>query len=246
MGIDPRVVPTQEDQLARRPGAACGTLASMDFLRDAVDFFLHIDEHLNAIIEEYGLWTYLILFGIVFVETGVVIMPFLPGDSLLFAAGTFAASGALDLWVLLVLLSAAAILGDSVNYFIGARVGPKVFRRDDVRFLSKKHLDRTHAFYEKHGGKTIIIARFIPIIRTFAPFVAGVGSMTYPRFLAYNVIGGVLWVTVFCVGGYLFGNLEVVEDNFSFIIVAIVLISVMPAVVEYVRQRLASRRGSAA
>lgn len=218
----------------------------MDFVRDAVDFFLHIDEHLNAVIKEYGTWTYLILFGIIFLETGLVVTPFLPGDSLLFAAGTFAASGALELWVLVLLLSAAAIIGDSVNYFIGSRVGPRVFRRDDVRFLNRKHLDRTHAFYERHGGKTIIIARFIPIIRTFAPFVAGIGSMTYPRFLAYNVIGGVLWVTIFCVGGYLFGNLEVVKDNFSFIIIAIVLISVMPGVVEYVRQRLAARGAGAA
>lgn len=218
----------------------------MDLLRDAVDFFLHVDEHLNELIRQYGLWTYLILFGIVFFETGVVVTPFLPGDSLLFAAGTFAASGALELWVLVPLLSAAAIIGDSVNYFIGARVGPRVFRRDDVRFLNRRHLDRTHAFYERHGGKTIIIARFIPIVRTFAPFVAGIGSMTYPKFLAYNVIGGIVWVTVFCTGGYLFGNLRVVKDNFSLIIVAIVLISVMPGVVEYARQRLGPRDGRAA
>ncbi len=213
----------------------------MDLLRDAVDFFLHVDEHLNELIRQYGLWTYLILFGIVFLETGLVVTPFLPGDSLLFAAGTFAASGALELWVLVPALSAAAIVGDSVNYFIGSRVGPRVFRRDDVRFLNRKHLERTHAFYERHGGKTIIIARFVPIVRTFAPFVAGIGAMTYPKFLAYNVIGGIVWVTLFCVGGYLFGNLPVVEDNFSFIIVAIVLISVMPGVVEYVRQRLGAR-----
>jgi len=217
----------------------------MDLLRDAVDFFLHIDQHLDALIRDYGVWTYLILFAIIFVETGLVVMPFLPGDSLLFAAGAFAAGGSLELWVLLVALSLAAIVGDSVNYLIGARVGPKVFHREDVRFLNKRHLDRTHAFYERHGGKTIIIARFIPIVRTFAPFVAGIGSMTYPRFLAYNVIGGVLWVTIFCTGGYLFGNLPVVKGNFSFIIVAIVLISVAPALVEYVRQRLAARRSGA-
>jgi membrane-associated protein len=218
----------------------------VDLLNDAVDLFLHIDEHLNAVIDEYGVWTYAILFLIIFLETGIVVTPFLPGDSLLFAAGAFAANGALEVSVLLVLLSAAAILGDSANYAIGSRVGPRVFHKDDVRFLNKKHLERTHAFYERHGGKTIIIARFVPIVRTFAPFVAGIGSMTYGRFLSYNVVGGVLWVSIFVVGGYLFGNIAVVEDNFSFIIVAIVLISVMPAVVEYLRQRLASRRGSAA
>jgi membrane-associated protein len=218
----------------------------MDLLNDAVDLFLHIDEHLNAVIDEYGAWTYAILFLIIFLETGIVVTPFLPGDSLLFAAGAFAAGGALEVSVLLVLLSAAAILGDSANYAIGSRVGPKVFQKEDVRFLNKKHLERTHGFYERHGGKTIIIARFVPIVRTFAPFVAGIGSMTYGKFLSYNVVGGILWVSIFVVGGYLFGNIAVVEDNFSFIIVAIVLISVMPAVVEYVRQRLASRGGSAA
>jgi membrane-associated protein len=218
----------------------------VDLLNDAVDLFLHIDEHLNAVIDEYGVWTYAILFLIIFLETGIVVTPFLPGDSLLFAAGAFAASGSLEVWVLLVLLSAAAILGDSANYAIGSRVGPRVFHKEGVRFLNKKHLERTHGFYERHGGKTIIIARFVPIVRTFAPFVAGIGSMTYGKFLSYNVVGGVLWVSIFVVGGYLFGNIAVVEDNFSFIIVAIVLISVMPAVVEYVRQRLASRGGSAA
>jgi membrane-associated protein len=213
----------------------------MDVFSDLIDVFLHIDEHLNQIIQDNGSWTYLILFTIVFLETGVVITPFLPGDSLLFAAGTFAATGSLDLWVLLVVLSAAAILGDTVNYFIGKFVGPRVFHRDDVRFLNKRHLQRTHDFYERHGGKTIIIARFIPIVRTFAPFVAGIGAMTYGRFLSYNVIGGLLWVSIFVTGGYLFGTIDVVKDNFSFIIVAIVLISVLPAFVEFVRGRLARR-----
>jgi membrane-associated protein len=218
----------------------------MDILTEIVDFFLHIDRHLNEIIAEYGVWTYLILFLIVFFETGIVVTPFLPGDSLLFAAGAFAATGSLEVSVLLVLLMAAAIIGDSVNYYIGSRVGAKVFQRDDVRFLNKKHLERTHAFYERHGGKTIIIARFVPIVRTFAPFVAGIGSMTYGKFLTYNVVGAVLWVSIFVVGGYLFGNLQFVEDNFSFIIVAIVLISVMPAVVEYLRQRLGAGGDDAA
>ncbi len=217
----------------------------MDLLSDAVDLFLHIDEHLNAVIDEYGVWTYAILFLIIFLETGVVVTPFLPGDSLLFAAGAFAASGSLEVSVLLVLLSAAAILGDSANYAIGSRIGPRVFHKEDVRFLNKRHLERTHAFYERHGGKTIVIARFVPIVRTFAPFVAGIGSMTYARFLSYNVFGGLLWVCLFVLGGYLFGNVPVVEENFSLVIVAIVLISVMPGVVEYVRQRLAARRGSA-
>jgi len=215
----------------------------VDVLNQLVDLFLHIDEHLNAVIDDYGAWTYAILFLIIFLETGVVVTPFLPGDSLLFAAGAFAAAGSLEVSVLLVLLSAAAILGDSLNYTIGARVGPRVFHRENVRFLNRKHLDRTHAFYERHGGKTIIIARFVPIVRTFAPFVAGIGTMTYARFLSYNVVGGILWVTLFVVGGYLFGNLPAVEENFSFIIVAIILISVMPAVVEFVRHRLVERRG---
>jgi membrane-associated protein len=218
----------------------------VDLINELVDVFLHVDEHLNAIIDQYGLWTYLILFTIVFLETGIVVTPFLPGDSLLFAAGTFAAIGALELWFLVVLLMAAAIIGDSVNYSIGKYVGPKVFHKENVRFLNKKHLQRTHDFYERHGGKTIIIARFIPIVRTFAPFVAGIGSMTYPRFLMYNVTGAAMWVSIFVVGGYLFGNLPFIREHFSFIIVAIVLISVMPAAVEYVRQKLAARRESAA
>jgi len=218
----------------------------VEILSALVDFFLHIDEHLQEVIADYGVWTYAILFLIIFLETGVVVTPFLPGDSLLFAAGTFAATGSLEVGVLLVLLMAAAIIGDSVNYFIGSRVGPRVFQRDDVRFLNKRHLERTHAFYERHGGKTIIIARFVPIVRTFAPFVAGIGSMTYPKFLTYNVVGAVLWVSIFVVGGYLFGNIPFVEDNFSLIIVAIVLISVMPGVVEYLRHRLAARRADPA
>src|SRR5262245_10677151 len=174
---------------ARRRGGA------MELLQSAVDIFLHLDKHLAAIIAQYGVWTYLILFAVVFLETGVVATPFLPGDSLLFAAGTFAAIGSLNVWVLLALLTAAAILGDTLNYWIGRKIGPRVFN-EKVRFLKREHLDRTHAFYEKHGGKTIIIARFVPIVRTFAPFVAGVGTMAYGRFLAYNVVGGVAWVVL--------------------------------------------------
>ncbi len=165
----------------------------MDLLRSFIDVFLHLDVHLSEIISDYGVWTHLILFLIVFAETGLVVTPFLPGDSLLFAAGTFAALGSLDLWLLIVLLVAAAILGDTVNYWVGAWIGPRAFS-GNMRFLRKDYLDRTHAFYEKHGGKTIILARFVPIIRTFAPFVAGVGAMSYPKFIMYNVAGAILWV----------------------------------------------------
>jgi membrane-associated protein len=208
----------------------------MDFVRSVVDFFLHLDEHLNQIVTTYGVWTHLILFAIVFAETGLVVTPFLPGDSLLFAAGALAALGSLDLWLLVVLLIGAAILGDTVNYWVGAWIGPRAFS-GNVRFLRKDYLERTHAFYEKHGGKTIILARFVPIIRTFAPFVAGVGAMSYPRFIVYNIIGAVLWVGLFVPLGYFFGNMPTVKDNFSLVIFAIIGISVMPIAVEMFRAR---------
>jgi membrane-associated protein len=208
----------------------------MDLIRTAIDFFLHLDKHLAEIIANYGVWTNLILFLIVFAETGLVVTPFLPGDSLLFAAGTFAALGSLDPVILILLLSAAAILGDTVNYWVGAYIGPRAFS-GEVRWLRREYLDRTHAFYEKHGGKTIILARFIPIIRTFAPFVAGVGTMTYSRFLLYNVVGGVVWVTLFVLAGYYFGNLPAVRQNFSYVILAIIVLSVMPIVVEFMKSR---------
>jgi membrane-associated protein len=208
----------------------------MDFVRSVVDFFLHLDEHLNQIVTTYGVWTHLILFAIVFAETGLVVTPFLPGDSLLFAAGALAALGSLDLWLLVVLLIGAAILGDSVNYWVGAWIGPRAFS-GNVRFLRKDYLERTRAFYEKHGGKTIILARFVPIIRTFAPFVAGVGAMSYPRFIVYNIIGAVLWVGLFVPLGYFFGNMPTVKDNFSLVIFAIIGISVMPIAVEMFRAR---------
>jgi len=208
----------------------------MDLIRTAIDFFLHLDKHLAEIIANYGVWTNLILFLIVFAETGLVVTPFLPGDSLLFAAGTFAALGSLDPVILILLLSVAAILGDTVNYWVGAYIGPRAFS-GELRWLRKEYLDRTHAFYEKHGGKTIILARFIPIIRTFAPFVAGVGTMTYSRFLLYNVVGGVVWVTLFVLAGYYFGNLPAVRQNFSYVILAIIVISVMPIVLEFMKSR---------
>ena len=208
----------------------------MDLIRTAVDFFLHLDKHLAEIIANYGIWTNLILFLIVFAETGLVVTPFLPGDSLLFAAGTFAALGSLDPGLLVLLLSIAAILGDTVNYWVGSYIGPRAFT-GEIRWLKKEYLERTHAFYEKHGGKTIILARFIPIIRTFAPFVAGVGAMTYSRFLLYNVVGGIVWVTLFVLAGYFFGNLPAVRQNFSYVILAIIALSVMPIVVEFLRAR---------
>jgi membrane-associated protein len=208
----------------------------MDFVRSVMDLFLHLDRHLNQIVTSYGVWTHLILFAIVFAETGLVITPFLPGDSLLFAAGALAALGSLDLWLLVVLLIGAAILGDTVNYWVGAWIGPRAFS-GNVRFLRKDYLERTHAFYEKHGGKTIILARFVPIIRTFAPFVAGVGAMSYPKFITYNIVGAVLWVGLFVPLGYFFGNMPTVKENFSLVILAIIALSVMPIAVEAIRAR---------
>lgn len=214
----------------------------MHWLTTAIDLFVHLDKYLDLILQDYGTWTYLILLVVVFCETGLVVTPFLPGDSLLFAAGTFAARGSLDITLLIVLLSAAAIAGDTVNYWLGAYVGPRAFT-GQTRFLKKEHLERTHRFYERHGGKTIILARFIPIIRTFAPFVAGIGAMNYGRFIVYNVVGGIAWVVIFACGGYFFGGLPAVRENFTLVIVAIVLISVLPIVVEFVRGRLAASEG---
>ncbi|MDR2018913.1 MAG: DedA family protein [Syntrophobacterales bacterium] len=212
----------------------------MDALKTFIDFFMHIDVHLNAIIAAYGIWTYLILFFVIFCETGLVVTPLLPGDSLLFAAGSFAAKGALDMAWLLIILSVAAILGDTVNYWIGCILGPKVFSKEKIRFLNREHLDRTHQFYERYGGKTIVIARFVPIIRTFAPFVAGIGSMTYMRFIGYNVFGGALWIAVCVFAGFFFGNLPVVKENFSLVILAIIFISILPGIIEFARQKFKS------
>jgi membrane-associated protein len=203
-----------------------------------IELVLHLDKHLNVILQTYGVWTYLLLFVVIFIETGLVVTPFLPGDSLLFAAGTFAALGSLNLGLLFVLLSGAAIAGDTANYWIGHFVGPKVFTKENVRFLNKEYLDRTHRFYEKHGGKTIILARFIPIIRTFAPFVAGIGRMTYWRFISFNVIGGLAWPAIFLLGGYHFGNIPFVKRNFSIVILAIILISLVPVIIESLSHRL--------
>lgn len=211
----------------------------MEWILWLVDFILHIDTHLDAIIRSYGTWTYFILFLIIFCETGLVVTPFLPGDSLLFAAGAFAARGSLDPFTLTILLIIAAITGDTVNYWIGNALAPRL-STGRLRFIKPSHLQRTNEFYEKHGGKTIIIARFVPIVRTFAPFVAGVGAMNYSKFLAYNVIGGVVWVLLFVWAGYFFGNIPAVEHNFTLVIFAIILLSVMPALFEYVRHRRAT------
>jgi len=212
----------------------------MELIQSLVDFIIHIDKHLDAIITQYGGWTYLILFLIIFAETGLVVTPFLPGDSLLFAAGAFAARGSLNPFALFVLLTIAAIVGDTVNYWVGRAIGPRVYERD-YRFLKRKHLDRTHEFYEKYGGKAVILARFMPIVRTFVPFIAGVGAMTYGKFVFYNVVGGIIWIGLFVFAGYFFGNIPAVEHNFTLVVMAIIFLSVLPPVVEVVRARRAGK-----
>lgn len=209
----------------------------MEFLSSIVDFVLHLDTHLSAIIQQIGALTYLLLFAVIFCETGLVVTPFLPGDSLIFAAGTFAARGDLGLFLLFGILAVAAILGDTANYWAGKIIGPKVFQKESSRIFKKSYLDRTHGFYEKYGAETIILARFVPIVRTFAPFVAGIGRMTYWRFIAYNVVGGIAWVAIFLFGGYFFGNLPLVKRNFTIVVLAIIFISILPALIEYLRQR---------
>ncbi len=209
----------------------------MEILRQIIDIFLHLDKHLGDIIQTYGTFTYAILFLVVFCETGLVVTPFLPGDSLLFAAGAFAATKALDIKILMLLLFIAAVLGDAVNYHIGKFIGPRAFSDQSLRFLKREYLERTQRFYEKYGGKTIVIARFVPIIRTFAPFLAGVGEMNYWQFAMYNVAGALLWVLSFCAGGYFFGELPLVKKNFTLVIMAIIIISVMPAIIEVIRAR---------
>ena len=211
-------------------------------LTGLIDIFLHVDKYLGAILLEYQAWTYGILFLVIFCETGLVVTPFLPGDSLLFAAGALTATtGALDLPVLLIVIFVAAVIGDSVNYSVGNYIGPRVFQIDN-KLLKKEYLIKAHEFYEKHGGKTIIIARFIPIIRTFAPFVAGVGSMTYGKFFTYNVVGGAVWTLLFVLAGYFFGELDFIKNNFSVVIIAIIVISVLPGVVGYAKAKLSAKK----
>lgn len=211
----------------------------MEYLHTFINIFMHLDKHLDLIVRNYGTWTHAILFVIIFCETGLVVTPLLPGDSLLFAVGSIAALGSLDIWWIAILLSIAAVAGDTVNYWIGHFVGPKVFKKEKSRLFKREYLDRTHRFYEKYGGKTIILARFVPIIRTFAPFVAGIGSMTYLRFIIYNITGGVAWIMTFVLGGYFFGNIPVVRRNFTLVILAIIFISIMPGVIEFLRHKYA-------
>jgi membrane-associated protein len=210
----------------------------VDILAFLIDVVLHLDRHLVELIRDYGAWVYLILFLIIFAETGLVVTPFLPGDSLLFVAGTLAAAGGMDIGLLILVLCVAAILGDSVNYAIGKHVGDRMVRSG--RFIRQDHIDRTHAFYAKYGGKTIVIARFVPIVRTFAPFVAGIGRMDYGRFLLFNVTGGIFWVVSLTIAGYFFGNIPVVRNNLSLVVLGIVVASIMPAVIEYLRHRRAA------
>jgi membrane-associated protein len=208
----------------------------MEVIKFLIDFVLHMDVHLNEIISNYGAWTYGILSGVIFLETGFVVTPFLPGDSLLFAAGTFAALGSLNPFYLFGLLTTAAILGDTVNYHIGQYIGERAFS-GEIKFLKQEYLEKTQEFYEKHGGKAIILARFVPIIRTFAPFVAGVGTMKYRRFITYNVVGGIAWVAIFISLGYFFGNIPFVKKNFELVIFAIIIISFIPPVLEFFKAR---------
>lgn len=209
---------------------------------ELINFILHVDDHLLEFITNYGVWIYAILFLIIFVETGLVVMPFLPGDSLLFAAGALAAStGVMDPWVLVPLLFVAAVLGDTLNYHIGKYIGPRVFEIES-RFINKKHLLATQNFFEKHGGKTIIFARFVPFARTFAPFVAGAGSMNYKYFLSYNVIGGFLWISSFVMLGYMFGNIPIIKDNFTYLIFGIIILSILPGIVEYIRHKFFKKK----
>lgn len=209
----------------------------MSSINYVIDIFLHLDKYLGMLINNYGFETYLILFVIIFLETGLVVTPFLPGDSLIFAAGAFAAMGMLNIYILIGLLIVAAILGDTVNYEIGRILGNKMINSNNMKLIKKEHLEKTNEFYDKYGGKTIIIARFVPIVRTLAPFVAGIGKMHYKKFISFNAVGGVAWVFLAAICGYYFGNITVVKDNFSVVMIAIVLISIMPAVIEYLRNR---------
>jgi membrane-associated protein len=214
----------------------------MEQIKFLLDLFVHLDEYMAKIIADYGTWTYGILFFVIFMETGFVVTPVLPGDSLLFAAGTFAALGSLNLWLLVGLLCAAAILGDTANYWIGHFLGERAYK---VRWIKKEYLEQTHAFFQKHGGKTIFLARFVPIVRTFAPFVAGIGRMSYGYFFSYNVFGGIFWVLLFTIAGYLFGNIPFVRENFSLVVIAIILISMVPMADEAIRSRRERRKPAA-
>ena len=208
----------------------------MELITALFDFIMNIDEHLKVIIADYGVWTYAILFLIIFAETGFVVTPFLPGDSLIFAAATFAAKDVLNPWTLFLVMASAGIIGDGVNYAIGNYIGPRVFT-EDVRFLKREYLEKGHDFFEKYGGKAIVLARFVPIVRTFVPFIAGASSMTYPKFALYNIIGAVAWVGLFDFLGYFFGNIPAVEENFTLVIFGIIILSILPPFIEYFREK---------
>jgi membrane-associated protein len=209
----------------------------VELLTQLMDVVLHLDQHLQALVASHGAWIYLILFLIVFCETGLVVTPFLPGDSLLFVAGTVAAAGGMDIHLMVLLLIIAAVLGDAVNYGVGHYVGPRIFSHSESRWLNPKHLQRAHDFYEKYGGKTIIIARFVPIVRTYAPFVAGAASMTYAKFALFNVSGAVLWVVSLGYAGYFFGNLPIIKNNLTLVILGIIFLSILPGIIEILRHR---------
>jgi membrane-associated protein len=218
----------------------------MKYLKQFIDIVLHVEQHLKGLIQDFGPWIYGLMFLVIFCETGLVVTPFLPGDSLLFALGTFCGGpDGLNLGLMIAALSIAAILGDSVNYWIGSLLGPRIFRGEKIRFLNPKHLERTHEFYERYGAKTIVLARFVPIVRTFAPFVAGMGRMTYRKFMAYNVAGGIVWVNSFLLLGWKFGNLESVRKNFTLVILAIIVISILPGVIEFLREWRRARKPAA-
>jgi len=209
----------------------------MLWIKDIVEWIIHLDKHLLSVVQYFGFWSYFILFLVIFAETGFVVTPFLPGDSLLFMIGAIAAMGSLNVWTLFVSLSLAAILGDSLNYAIGRSLGPKMFKYENSRFLNKEHLEHTHKFYEKYGAKTIVLARFVPIVRTFAPFVAGMGNMEYKKFLFYNIIGGIVWVGAFVFLGFWFGNVAFIKNNFEYFVLGIIVISVLPVVIKLIKMR---------
>lgn len=212
----------------------------MQLIQMTIDFILNIDTHLSSIVQTYGVWSYAVLFLIVFCETGLVVLPFLPGDSLIFAAGALVSVSSMNIYTLLLVLIFAAILGDSVNYEIGKLLGNQLYENKKFRFIKKEYLDKTNNFYDKHGGKTIILARFVPIVRTFAPFVAGMGKMHYLKFISYNIVGGITWVTLFTLMGHLFGNLPAVQHNFTLVIFAIIFVSVLPGAFAYVKSKMGS------
>ncbi|KRU28931.1 membrane protein [Clostridium sporogenes] len=209
----------------------------MSIIGNFINALLHLDKYLNVIIQNYGVWTYALIFLIIFCETGLVITPFLPGDSILFAAGALAATGSFKIVILFVVLYLAAVIGDTVNYHIGQKIGTKILEKEDVKYLNKEYLKKAHTFYEKHGSMTIVVGRFIPIIRTFVPFVAGIGEMSYLKFIIYNVLGGLLWIALFLGGGYLFGNLPFIKQHFSYVVIAIIIISIIPVAVTFIREK---------